>query len=239
VAIDGAGNLYVADLNNTAIRKVTPAGVVTTVAGSTTGGTADGTGAAAQFIAPTGIAVDHAGNLFVADFDGRTIRKITPGGVVTTFAGQAAVQGVVDGVGTAARFDTPIAVAIDSADNLFVADLGGNVIRKITPAGVVTTVAGVADVAGYADGAGALFDQPTALAVDGADNLYVTDLLNHAVRKVTPAGAVTTVLGNPGVFGIVLGTPGGLAQPRAITVDGHDLVVLDADALLAIRGGAN
>src|SRR5262249_27505014 len=156
------------------IRKVTPAGVVTTLAG-TAGmrGSADGTGAAARFNSPAAVAVDGAGNVYVADQANFTIRKITSVGVVTTLAGAAGMQGTADGTGSAARFHVPVGVAVDGVGNVFVADYGGDSIRKVTPAGVVTTLAGAARIPGSADGTGpdAHFHNPTGVAVDSAGNV--------------------------------------------------------------------
>jgi|GEM_PF-1753099 len=148
VAVDSAGNVYVGDLANHRIRKITPAGVVTTLAGSTLG-SADGTGTAAQFSNPQGVAVDGAGNVYVADGNHR-IRKITPAGVVTTLAGST--EGLVNATGTAAKFNAPNGVAVDSAGNVYVTDAGNHRIRKVTAAGVVTTLAGSTN--GFADGSG-------------------------------------------------------------------------------------
>ena len=137
VAVDSSGNVFVADTGNNIIRKVTPAGVVTTLAG-TAGlyGNADGTGSAARFDIVEGIAVDGSDNVFVADTLNSTIRKITPGGVVTTFAGTPGVIGSADGTGSAALFNNPSGVATDGAGNVYVADSNNFTIRKITPAGV-------------------------------------------------------------------------------------------------------
>jgi len=169
IAVDGAGNVYVTDSSNT-IRKITPAGAVTTLAGTPdVHGSADGTGSAAQFWQPWGIAVDSASNVYVADQANNTIRKITPAGVVTTIAGAAGVIGSADGSGNAARFNAPAGIAVDSAGNLYVADTYNRTIRKITSAGVVTTFAGMAGIAGSTDGTGgaARFNNRYALAVAG------------------------------------------------------------------------
>jgi streptogramin lyase len=201
VAPDASGNVYVADYGYSSIRKVTPEGVVTTIAGlSLSGGSADGTGTAARFLGPSGLVVLASGDIYVADQGNHTIRKIAPGGVVTTFAGTAGVQGSADGAGTAASFYRPFAVAVDSQGNLFVTDHYNKKIRKITPEGVVSTFAG-SGVHDSSDGTGtaASFRYPAGIAIDGADNVYVTDV--HAIRKITPAGVVTTFAGQAVVCG--------------------------------------
>src|SRR5882724_3729806 len=143
-AVDGAGNLYVADTYNYTVRKITPAGVVTTLAGlAGEDGFTDGTGSYARFSYMFGIAVDGAGNVYVTDGSYHTVRKITPAGVVTTLAGTPGVHGSADGSGSAARFNSPAGIALDSARNLYVADTYNQTIRRITSAGVVTTLAGM------------------------------------------------------------------------------------------------
>ena len=184
MAVDGAGNAYVADTNNLTIRKITAAGVVTTLAGTAgASGSADGTGAAASFSFLGGVAVDGTGNAYVADTNNHTIRKITAAGVVTTLAGTAEVSGSADGTGAAARFSFPSGVAVDGAGNVYVADTGNNTVRKITAAGVVTTVAGSSKSRGIALG-----DLPGSLAggsgiaLDSKGVLYITSFA--AVLKI-------------------------------------------------------
>jgi sugar lactone lactonase YvrE len=183
VALDSTGNVYVADISNQRIRKISPSGVVTTLAGSVTNGFADGTGAAAKFNFPESIAVDSTGNVYVADRGNHRIRKITPSGVVTTLAGST--QGFADGTGAAAQFSILYGIAVDSTGNVYVGDYGNNRIRKISPSGVVTTIAGTG-VAGYLDGTGAAaqFNSPAGVAVDSAGNVYVADGSNHRIRKI-------------------------------------------------------
>jgi sugar lactone lactonase YvrE len=204
VAVDRAGNVYVADAGNDTIRKITPAGEVTTLAGSPSqGGSQDGTGTRARFNSPIGVAADSAGNIYVADEYNYTIRKVTPAGVVTTLAGSAGQSGSVDGTGTSALFSVPYGVAVDSVGAVYVADGGNDTIRKISPAGAVITLAGSAGQSGIFDGIGsaARFNSPSGLAVDNAGNVYVADSGYNTIRKITPAGAVTTLAGSPGPGG--------------------------------------
>jgi len=218
----GTGNIYVGDTSNFTIRQITPAGVVTTLAGSPgmRGGT-NGTGSAARFELPEGMAVDSAGNIYVADTDASTIRKITPGGVVSTFAGSFAKAGPQNGTGGAARFNLPTDVAVDSSNNVYVADSNNCTIRKITPAAVVTTLAGLAS-AGHTNGTGsaARFDFPQGVAVDSTGKIYVADSVESAIRKITPSAVVSTFAGLPGTSGYVdaTGTAARFAFPRWLTV---------------------
>lgn len=153
VAFGRDGNIYVADTGNHTIRKITPAGEVTTLAGTPlAAGWIDGMGDTARFESPAAIVVDPFGMIYVADAGNSTIRKITPSGAVTTFSGAANIQGSTDGPSDVARFDTPRALAIDPSGNLYVADSGNHTIRKITPDGIVSTVAGLAGVSGSTDG---------------------------------------------------------------------------------------
>ena len=182
VTLDGAGNVYVASATNHRIRKVSPVGEVTSLAGSLTYGSADGIGAAARFFNPAGVAVDGSGNVYVADSFNHRIRRVSPVGEVSTLAGSS--KGFADGPGTTAQFNNPLDVAVDSAGNVYVADEGNHRIRKVTPAGAVTTLVGA--IAGYADGTDAAiqFKNPRGVAVDGAGNVYVADRANHRIRKV-------------------------------------------------------
>ena len=184
VAVDSRGNVYVGDANNHLIRKITPAGVVSTLAGTGIRGHADGTGTEAQFNLPSGVAVDSSGNVYVGDYDNHRIRKITPAGMVSTFAGTG-IRGYADGTGTTAQFYYPAGLAVDSSGNVYVVDHGSHRIRKITPAGVVTTFAGTG-TKGFANGDGtkAQFNNPTGVAVDSSGNFYVADSDNHRIRKI-------------------------------------------------------
>lgn len=207
-AVDSAGNVYVADSASNTIRKMTLSGstwTVITLAGSPgSPGTADGTGATAQFNMPTGITVDAAGNAYVADSNNFTVRKITPAGAVATLAGTPGQSGYAD-EGTA-LFGCPSGVAVDSSGNVYVADSVNHTIRKVTSGGVVTTFAGIPGQPGYADGpcSAAQFNTPTGIAVDSSGNVYVADTGNNTIRKVTAAGVVTTLAGNA----LTAGSPG-------------------------------
>ena len=185
VAVDAAGNIYVADNTNHRIRKVTPSGTVSTLAGSGTAGYADGTGTAAMFKNPSGLTLDNAGNIIVADRINNLVRKVTPDGVVTTVAGTTAA-GTSDGPASSATFNNPYGVVADADGNIYVADLTSALIRKITPDGTVTTVAGSGS--GFADGLSntAKFNQPTDLTIDGDGNIIVADLTNRRVRIIKP-----------------------------------------------------
>jgi sugar lactone lactonase YvrE len=194
IAIDARGVLYVADTDNHTIRKITPTGVVTTLAGAPgVKGSADGRGNVARFDSPCGIAVDSEGNLYVADSNNHTIRKITSQGVVATLAGAAGTKGTQDGTTTTARFDNPYGIAMDRVGNTYVTDKSDDTIRKISPTGAVTTLA----KAGKADSEkGAVrFANPRGIAVDDAGNVYFCDGHNNTVRKITPAGIVSILAG--------------------------------------------
>jgi sugar lactone lactonase YvrE len=221
VAADSAGNLYVADTANNTIRKISSSGQVTTLAGKAGQiGATDGTGSAALFFQPQGLAVDGAGNVYVADTNNETIRKITPAGVVTTLAGGAGLGGNTDGTGTAARFNSPWGIAVDAAGTLYVVDHSGCTIRKVTAAGVVTTLAGAGSQNGLVDGAGAAarFSNPEGIALDGAGNLLVVDTYNAALRRVTPAGVVSTVV------------QGHFAQPLGVAVNAQGTIFVSDSA---------
>jgi hypothetical protein len=199
VSVDTAGNVFVADYSNHTIRKVTSAGVVTTLAGTAgSNGSTDATGSAARFYNPRSISVDTAGNVFVADTSNNTIRKVTTAGVVTTLAGLAGSTGSTDATGTAARFNNPFGVSVDTAGNVFVADRNNHTIRKVTSAGVVTTEAGLTNTPSSNNGLGsaARFNFPQGVAVDTAGNVFVADRNNHTIRNTVTSAPATVTLSN-------------------------------------------
>ena len=201
IAVDSEGNIFIADRFNHKIRKLSPEGIVSTIAGSGLLGANDGVGNAASFNEPWGICIGNDGNIYVADTRNNKIRKITPQGVVTTFAGSGN-YGTTDAFGTSATFGNPTGIEMDSNGNLFIADHLTHIIRKIDPAGEVTTFAGMAYTAGALDGIGsnALFYRPYGLTIDNQGNILVADEWNHRIRKINPQGQVTTIAGN-GIVG--------------------------------------
>lgn len=191
VAVDISRHVYVADCYNHKIRKITPAGVVSTLAGTGAAGANDGADRQATFNNPSSVAVDASGNVYVADQTNNKIRKITPAGVVSTLAGTDA-QGKNDGAGNQATFYAPAGLAVDTLGNVYVADPRNDNLRKITPAGVVTTLAGSGSE-GWRDGAGsqAAFYNPIGVAVDIAGNVNVADQTNNKIQIVEPIEVVT------------------------------------------------
>lgn len=228
IDFDPSGVAYVAD--ESTIRKITPTAAVSTIAGNLSEtGYVNGQAQSARFRRIQGLAIDSNGNIFVSDGENHAIRKITPTGVVSTFAGPSTWNpGFADGTGSAAQFYYPGQIAIDSNDNLYVADQYNNRIRKITPAGVVTTLAGQ-DASGVVDGEGvaARFDRPYAIAVDKATgNIYAADWEGYTIRKITPTGTVTTVVGTPYNRGVFFGAlPAGLAEVGGLAIRNGRLYV--------------
>jgi len=234
LAIDAAGNLYVADTGNNAVRKIDPHGTITTVAGNGVAGSADGTGAAGRFSAPRGIAVDAAGNLYVGDTGNNTVRRVSPVGVVTTLAGLAGAVGAVDGKGSAARFSAPRGVAVDAQGNVVVIDTGNSAVRKVAPDGTTVTFAGSLGYPGDQPGTGGQgrFLTPYGVAIDAAGNLYVTDEYADAVRKVDPQGVIRSFAGLPESIGFSDGSGASarLYGPWGVAVDPTGAVlVTDAE----------
>ncbi len=203
IALGGDGSIYIADADQQIIRKITPLGLMTTLAGTGTLGALDGTTANAQFNAPTGIAVDAGGMVYIGDQMNHTIRKITPDGIVSTLAGSAGLKGAADGKGAAARFWDVSEITIDRAGAVIVVDKGNSAIRRISADGAVTTIAGVLPNRGSQDGAllTSRFFSPSGLARDTAGNIYLGDTDNFIVRKISGTSEVSTFAGKAGLNG--------------------------------------
>lgn len=236
IAVASSGNIFIADAASSVLREMTASGtnwLVTTVAGEPWyWGGADGTNASARFYNPCGIAVDPNETLYVADSTNQTIRKVTHTGtnwVVTTMAGLAGTSGSSDGTNSSARFKNPRGIASSRSGNIYVSDTMNHMIRKLTQSGtnwIVTTIAGLAGSSGTADGtnSNARFTQPYGVAVDSAENLFVSDSANETVRKLTLVGTnwvVTTVAGLARVYGSAdgTGTDARFLLPAGIAVD--------------------
>jgi len=238
IAIDLAGNLYIADTGNNTIRKIARDGSVSTVAGvAGQAGRSDGNGSDARFLAPLGIAVDRAYNVYVAEFASDLIRKITPEGMVTTLAGSAGNPGSQDGTGDNAHFRNPWSVAVDSKGNVYVADRSNFIIRQITPTGRVSTFAGVAGASGHADGPGsyARFSDPYGVAIDAMGKVYVADSDNGVIRVINPFGMVSTLTNAAGSSGNVARFSN--VQIVASSDLGDMIYVLDGEVLRKITQG--
>jgi gliding motility-associated-like protein len=241
---DAAGNLYVTDAANNAIRMITPAGVVTTFAGSTTGqsGFQNGQGAAALFNYPNGITIDASGNLFVADYYNNAIREISIAGQVSTF------------YTSTDTFFNPAGLCMDAAGNLVVSSQGFNQIVKISPAGIATIIAGINE--GYLNGpaATAQFDNPTDVKTDTAGNFYVADYLNNAIRKISTAGVVSTYAGSAiagntpgyangvGTAALFNGTVGLVVGPQSVMyvadIGNNDIRQIMPDGTVSLTAGS-
>ena len=221
LTVDPQGNVFVCESSSATIRKITPAGVVSTFAGTAQqngsgSSTLDGIGPAARFGYPYGITIDSAGNLYVTDRGWRTIRKITPAAVVTTFAGSIATGGGIrNGTGASAGFNDPGGISIDAEGNLFVLETSMHVIRRITPTAVVTSQLGEFLISGSADGPDhvARFNLPTGITRDAAGNLYIADSANFTIRKR-----------------MAVSSPVFTAQPQSVTVNSGQTATFSAQA---------
>jgi sugar lactone lactonase YvrE len=231
---DDNGTLYVTDTGNSAIRSVTPAGLVATLAGNGSCGSADGKGSAAQFCNPKGIALDRWGNLWVADTGNHTVRRIDTAGHVSTVAGSPGVCGSADGNGGTARFCEPQDVAVDHWGNVYVVDTGNSTVRMIAPGGKVSTLAGLAGQCAATDGSPGVsrLCAPAGIDVDGND-LYVADTGNATIRRINLDNVSSTIAGVAGRQGIVLGPlPGGLDHPIGVTLAPDGSVALTTHNLI-------
>ena len=230
VAVDGLGNLYIADTGNHRIRRVDPSGVITTVAGTGEPGFTleRGSATATQLSSPSGVAVDRSGNLYIADTGNHLVRRVDPSGIITTIVGtsESGYSGD-DGLGIQAQLDSPSGVAVDHAGNLYIADTGNHGIRRVDSTGVITTVAGTGEQDFVKDNGPAVdawLDSPSGVAVDHVGNLYIADTGNHRIRRVDASGTISTVAGTgEGIY--LYGGEGGpaveadLLHPGGVAVD--------------------
>ena len=236
LAVDSGNSLYVATAEGKILRR-SPEGLVTLLAGPPAD--PDGEEAlAGSFPRPADLAVDSVGNVFVTDAFQASVTRISRSGAVTCFAGVPGRPGYRDGGAGDAQFRVPAGIAVDSADNLIVADRGAHTIRRISPMGYVTTLAGRAGSSGCedGDGANARFNDPQGVAVDARGNFYVADTGNATIRKISPEGQVTTVAGIAGQAGGALGPlPGRLTEPRSVAVTpAGDLLVLCGNGIVQV-----
>jgi trimeric autotransporter adhesin len=231
LAIDGSGNIYIADYWNHRIRKINTSGIITTVAGNGVAGFSGDGGLAtsAKLNSPSKIAVDFAGNLYIADTWNHRIRKVNASGIITTIVGTGPGFSGDGGPATLAKIEVPQGVAVDAMGNIYIGDTYNMRVRKIDPFGIITTIAGSSPFNGYGgDGgpaAAALLDNPNGVAVDASGNIYIADNQNHCIRRVNPMGVISTYAGLGGTASNGFsgdGGPGNLAQlnsPPDISVD--------------------
>lgn len=225
---DATGNIYVADFSNNLIRKITPAGVVSTVAGSGTAGYDDGTGANATFNNPRGIVIGADGNLYVADRGNNLIRKVTMAGVVTTFAGNRAAAQVDNTTGTSASFNKPSGIAVDASGNLYVADAFNYAIRKITTAGAVTTYLG--------QSRHRIVGTPSAISIDAKGNMFITDQTGR-IFEITSDKVLLQLAGISATAGFTngTGTAALFAAPQGVVADGSGNIYVTDSGNNSIR----
>ncbi len=232
IAIDKRGNIFVADTSNNRIRKISTEGVVSTVAGSPEPGYRDGPADQAQFDSPVGVAVDAEGNIFVADTYNDRIRKVSAGGEVSTIAG-AGLPGLADGQSGVALFDTPCGIAVDGQGNLFVADTGNDAIRKITPQGDVSTIAGASSAGNAPQASDPELDRPVGIAVTHDSFLFVASQGNGKIHRITPEGEITEYAGHTSGFRNASGRAARFNGPSGIAVDREgNLYVADTENYL-------
>lgn len=233
VAVDQAGNIYIADTGNHRIRRITVQGIISTVAGSDSAAGDNGPAINARLFQPSGIVRDSTGNIYISDTLNNRVRKITPQGIITTVAGNGIAGYAGDGAfATQAELNNPNGLALDNAGNLYIADTGNNVIRKLTPYGGISTVVGTGDIGNSGDGGSAtiasLFN-PNAVAFDRAGNMYIADSANNRIRIVDPSGNIRNFAGDPnGLPGSavdnVVPTSTQFNYPRSLAIDANGVV---------------
>ncbi|QMW00872.1 NHL repeat-containing protein [Spirosoma foliorum] len=226
--VDAAGNLYMADSFNHRVRKVSSSGIITTIAGNGSAGFSGDNGPAilASLNKPADVAMDRSGNLYIAELDNHRIRKIDSNGIITTVAGNGNTSFSGDGgLATAAGLNSPAKIIVDRNNNLYMADQYDHRIRKVSPDGIITTIAGNGNAGFSGDGdlaTAASLNSPTGMALDNGNNLYVADLLNHRIRKVSSGGIITTVVGSDSVGTRGdggLATAASLVYPSGVALD--------------------
>jgi sugar lactone lactonase YvrE len=237
VAVDGQGNIYIADLRNSRVRKVSVDGTIATFAGTGQPGFSGDGGLAtsARLYAPEGVAVDGQGNVYIADRNNYRVRKVSPGGTITTFAGGGKPGSLGDGgLATSATLRSPSGVAVDGQGNLYIADRDNSRVRKVNRSGTITTFAGTDKERFSGDGGpatSALLYRPDGVAVDGRGNIYIADTFNNRVRKVSPGGTITTFAGTGACSSLQPGdggpaTSANVCNPRGVAVDGQGNVYI-------------
>lgn len=240
VAVDAAGNVYIADENNSCIRKIAPDSIITTIAGNDTAGYSGdgGMATAAEINYPEGLAVDGSGNVYIADYNNDRIRKVTSAGIITTIAGTGAIGYTGDGgAATAAELNGPTGIAVDAAGNIYIADENNHRVRKISSAGIISTIAGTG-VAGFSGDGGAATAAklwfPNEITTDAAGNVYIADNYNSRVREINSTGVISTITGN-GTF--AYGGDKGIAT--AAKIYGSSGLALDASGNVYIADWGN
>ena len=206
VTIDGRGNLYIADKGNNCIRKITTAGIILTVAGNGSPGYSGngGPAIAAQLNAPSGVAIDGVGNLYIADYANNVVRKVDTSGIISLYAGTGTPGYTGDGfAATLAMLNSPVGIAVDAAGDLFIADNGNHVVRKVNLSGIISTVAGTGTLGNSGDGGlatAALLNAPYGIALDASGNIYISDQGNQRIRRINTIGVISNYAGK-GIMG--------------------------------------
>ncbi len=227
VTVDNSGDVYVADSHNNVIRKITPGGEVTTFAGTGAPGSADGKSRTASFFYPGSLIADNHGNIFVADTHNNLIRKISPDGTVTSVTIKNA-DSSANKRDSLIRLDNPSGVAVDAMGNIYVTDWNNDLIRKISPEGKIITIAG-SRKPGAVDGSGAKasFYLPAGIVADSTGNIYVSDSYNNMIRKITPDGMVTTLAGQKKKGALDgKGTAASFLHPEGIALDNQSNIIV-------------